>query len=111
MTLQEFLQEIRYWGFHIGDGVGDNCSGTDEKAEEEAAADLFNRMVPSWISVKEKLPHLLKGISDPVLVCPHKGDISAARYTRAYGWVSSPGAYAMRPTHWMPLPDPPKEEK
>ena len=24
------------------------------------------------------------------------------------GWHSIPGAYAKRPTHWMPLPEPPK---
>lgn len=33
---------------------------------------------------------------------------SIARSSRdGFGWVTKPGYYGCKPTHWMPLPEPP----
>ena len=65
--------------------------------------------IPRWISVEERLPE--KGMV--VLVMWH-GEMAFARYTpHRLGWYNldtrydSPNAVS----HWMPLPEPPKEEK
>jgi hypothetical protein len=42
---KEFLEEIRSWGFHISDGMGDTCSGDDEETEAKAAAALYRKFV------------------------------------------------------------------
>lgn len=34
-----------------------------------------------------------------------------ARNDARWGWRSVPGQYGVRPTHWMPLPEPPKAKQ
>ncbi len=76
-----------------------------------------------WISVKDRLPEK----QDPVLVyvppCSHNGEeyigyVGMAYYTYSVngGWWGGTdgsvyGAIGIipNPTHWMPLPEPPKE--
>lgn len=62
-----------------------------------------------WISVKKWLPK--KGTE--VLVAgrgPSKTILFIAMYT-TYGWDSCDEAFeGHKVTHWMPLPEPPKEE-
>lgn len=81
-------------------------------------------MKDKWISVKERLPELHERkdgyrVSDSVLVfCPGCFDpISVAEYeddrtedypNAYFGFVDN-GGDCIKPTHWMPLPDPPKE--
>ena len=76
--------------------------------QEDAAADALayiqqlEAQVPRWISVDERLPE----VGDDVLVC------SGARIDIGYYdglWWET---YTIRdiPTHWMHLPQPPKEE-
>lgn len=73
-----------------------------------------------WISVKERLPEddLPKNTNRKMIRCfvaTDKGTVKQCvrqRWRRPGGelvpWQWSKGGYA-NPTHWMPLPDPPKE--
>ena len=57
-----------------------------------------------WISVKERLPDN----GEVVLVCDeHELILMAEHYS--YGWVSNPLFVKIKVTHWMPLPEPPKD--
>lgn len=63
-----------------------------------------------WISVKEKLPH----DKCPVLTYGRKGSIGIG-YVCAGSAANGKTYFYARygdslPTHWMPLPEPPKEE-
>jgi hypothetical protein len=43
-----------------------------------------------------------------VLAYPHvNGHVVAAFLSEHGEWLTIPGRYAFRPTHWLPLPDPP----
>lgn len=60
----------------------------------------------NWISVKDRLPEEWKS----VLVClPTQGGIGMYVSERFNGdrWIA---LFGRKPTHWMPLPDGPKEE-
>ena len=58
-----------------------------------------------WIPVTERLP---EGLGN-VLVCGERGGIYVASYGyRGWHKVNSKTHYC-NPTHWMPLPEPPKE--
>lgn len=91
-----------------------NLSTADcSKALKEQAADMLEKLAaekdakkPEWISVKDRLPE--KDIA--VLACIDKGQyrtpmISCVSY---YGeWITLKKTEKV--THWMPLPEPPKE--
>ena len=57
-----------------------------------------------WITVEDKLPELMV----KAIWYNEHGDTIVGAYTKL-GWTFSyyPGA----PTHWMPLPEPPKGER
>lgn len=89
--------------------------GQNEQLREAAAlvtkesAELLERR---WIPVEERLPE------DPVkkvlVFVPHThGDIvDAGRYLGADGWVLEGWHLTQNAvTHWMPLPEPPEEER
>ena len=67
-----------------------------------------------WISVNERMPEPDKD----VLLCFGLGDFRMAvggKYELDEGWYSITDAEYYTdcdttPTHWMPLPDPPKED-
>ena len=62
-----------------------------------------------WISVNERLPHEENdGLSIKVLVVSTKGKIHLSRYDyHMKGWISPILDIVF--THWMPIPEPPKE--
>lgn len=62
-----------------------------------------------WISVKDKLPPEEKdGLSIKVLVLSTKNEVNFSRYDYDVGgWISP--VLDIEFTHWMPLPEPPKE--
>lgn len=70
-------------------------------------------LMAEWISVKNRLPDNNK----PVLVFAHSVPFTAAYVTRRRKWVVI-GQYRCSDlregktvTHWMPLPEPPKENE
>ena len=74
------------------------------------AADAIEELMPRWIPVTERLP--LKG--DDVL-CFGDNGISIADFVASDKWCVLPWFYVdgeqeTGVTHWMPLPQPPKEE-
>ena len=59
-----------------------------------------------WIPVEERLP---EPTENPVLVHDYSG-VSVAWHSKTMGWVYKTGLPCVDVTHWMPLPQPPKEE-
>ena len=59
-----------------------------------------------WIPVEERLP---KPQENPVIVCDYTG-VCLAWYSPTMGWQYRTGLSGVDITHWMPLPQPPKEE-
>lgn len=81
--------------------VGKGVTVQDSKVVE---IDQFNK----WIPVTERLP----SICEPVLVCCDFMGGKAFRVSDRYGkngmlWTGVP--QSQKVTHWMPLPEPPKE--
>lgn len=65
--------------------------------------------VNGWISVKDRLPEEYK---TEVIVCTEYGDVRIAVKIMD-GWISNDCEFERTNswvTHWMPLPEPPKEE-
>lgn len=63
-----------------------------------------------WIPVEEQLPETFK----PVIVC-RKGKDGSDRVEQGMldvnGWWKVYGTRTKAVTHWMPLPEPPKQEE
>lgn len=77
------------------------------------AKTLSDMVMPKWIPVTERLPKY----GTPVLAYGSRGGIFVAKYERAraewdrdYWWKLNSSIHVCNPTHWMPLPKPPKEE-
>ena len=60
-----------------------------------------------WISVKERPPEN----HEPVFVYSKRTGREIACYTTSNKWICNDGNYAYDVTHWMPLPELPKEER
>lgn len=45
-----------------------------------------------------------------VFVQRNIGEIRTALHSAVYGWMTMPGRYSVTPSHWMPLPAPPRPE-
>lgn len=62
---------------------------------------------PKWISVKDRLPRVLA----QTLLYTNDGRMHVGQYNDLVGSFMFANAHlAGRVTHWMPLPEPPKEE-
>lgn len=60
-----------------------------------------------WIPASERLPEIGK----VVLVCGSRGGIYTAIYKGSRYWYKlNSKSHFCEPTHWMPLPEPPKED-
>ena len=68
--------------------------------------------IQKWIPVSERLPEL-----DELVVCYRKGKMFFGKYLGAMyspvvgAFKSNEEYYALGATHWMPLPEPPKESE
>ena len=71
---------------------------------EQMVEHYFNNV---WIPVSERLPEREK----VVLVCGSRGGIYTAFYKGSRYWHKlNSRSHFCEPTHWMPLPEPPKEK-
>ena len=77
------------------------------EATEQAYKNGYEAGKPKWIPVTERLPEA----GDTVLVCGSRGGVYTAYMYRPNFWhkLNSKSHYC-NPTHWMPLPEPPKGE-
>lgn len=125
MTDREKLIELIHDGCGCPDGrhpFGDVCDGCkyfpslDCGTERLADYLLANGVTfakdinfPSkWISIEDELPESLV----PVLVCDTNGDVSVTWHYSHYGHPFNIGPndlFRFPITHWMPLPEAPKE--
>ena len=77
-----------------------------EKAQNSYIADYLisnGVTVQEWISVDDRLPEP----KEKAICIDADGDIIIGTYTE-WGWMFP--CYFKRPTHWMPIPQPPKGE-
>lgn len=87
---------------------GEPCHSFSDVIEDMPTIDL----APKWISVNDRLP----ADSKKILVVNGHGYISISALWRKDGskwtWIDSAGHFnhVNDITHWMPLPEPPKEE-
>lgn len=59
-----------------------------------------------WINVKDRLPNA----NEFVLTYDGTGGVCMAQYTGVYfGFLLNGQNYMIDATHWMPMPEPPKE--
>ena len=74
-----------------------------------AIAAWNTRAAPCWIPVSERLPE----VDVPVLVIGencYNQKVVVVRHLTDFGWYDENDDYLMAfVTHWMPLPEPPKE--
>ena len=68
------------------------------------AANNVLKSAPKWISVKERLPEP----GERVLYC-YRGFVGEGYVTRSGEWERAGIWTRYYPSHWMPLPEPPKE--
>lgn len=97
--LIELIESARYWG-----------AGTSAEIADRLLAAEF---VATWISVDDELPDCFcGGYNDFVLVCTIDGTVDTA-WCRNGSWFPTSRERdandTLAVTHWMPLPEPPKE--
>ena len=121
MTEKEIVQALRCCKFGVS---CENCPavGNEDCFDEvnTAAADLIERLtaenaalrekVPQWISVEDRLP--IDRLSKYLVAFRDAGGsiVDMARYFPSDGWTCDNWEVPQNLiTHWMPLPEPPKE--
>ena len=82
-----------------------DVDGNMLQGEFRAMADFIER-VQGWIPVEERLP---EPTENPVIACDYTG-VCLAWYSPTMGWQYRTGLSGVDITHWMHLPQPPKEE-
>ena len=85
--------------------IATGCADHDYCAGWNDAVDAM----PRWISVEERLPEgdkIVLGYTDR-----YGGQCEMVYYSnRILAWCKNGGLLIPNVTHWMPLPEPPKEE-
>ena len=69
----------------------------------------YEESKPRWIPVTERLPEEYVGV---LCYCSRNGQYGCGEWCKEdNGTIYWIGLNGMIPTHWMPLPEPPKEEQ
>ena len=122
LTYDCYFGDIHWW--HVKGAGNLGCRQVCEEQEENGCKGCpielaFDRLAAyedtgftpeevqqmRWIPVEERLP---EPTENPVLVHDYSG-VSVAWHSKAMGWVYKTGFACVDVTHWMPLPQPPKE--
>lgn len=117
MNTQEAARSLRAYAEGYAGNIRGMCA---------LAADLLESCVPRWISVEERLPENIApgyehDMSNAVLLyTPVDGYVHIGWYVRkkyngrvVWHTLSAMRSYqtlTKKVTHWMPLPEPPKED-
>lgn len=89
----------------IRDRIAGALSVSMMPMEQEAECVAFLDRCPRWIPVTERLPES----GERVIV--FRGDkVEQGVFLGVNGWWKVYGTNTKKVTHWMPLPEPPKEE-
>ena len=105
MEIEKLIERLQNW-----DGIKPDreidCAIEGLKALQ-AENDRLKEEVQQmrWIPVEERLP---EPTENPVLVHDYSG-VSVAWHSKTMGWVYKTGLPCVDVTHWMSLPQPPKE--
>lgn len=102
------LREHSEYDYYSGYSINPKKQLMIEAAD--AIEELTDRNVGKWIPVTERLP----GMGEVVLVYGKRGGIYTAEHNRNGRWPGSfwklnSKSHYCEPTHWMPLPEPPKD--
>ena len=95
--LVELIESARYWGSNTSEEIADNLLDSGV-------------MVQEWVSVKDRLPD-----AGGYVVCiakrnPFSRFMPMVARIEKNGWVNPiTEQYISEVTHWMPMPEPPKE--
>ncbi len=98
-TPEEMADIVEEWATNWERDLDD--SDTILKQTHKAAA-------PQWISVKDRLPEPLQ---DVLIVYAPTNEARNDFRMECWNWPENPVHETQFVTHWMPLPEPPKEEK
>jgi len=110
-----FTNESYTWAV----GCKDCNIGWYKETKEDAIAAWNRRAEPRWIPVTERLPDCDDkwGISKIVLCLDDEGRVGFGIYQNGkkqlyHGWFTGGdvGEGGVTVTHWMPIPEPPKED-
>ena len=86
------------------------CNGSrcmmDARKDSLAYIHQLEAQAPKWISVEERLPEK----EGKYIVCTAKGSVYCTKFSTRHGPCFHTDMYT-HITHWMPLPEPPKEEQ
>lgn len=106
MNTQEAVRALRAYAEGYAGNIRGMCA---------LAADLIDTRVPRWISVEERLPEQWRYNDEDRTL------INYLVYMPEYGvdvgnWINDAKMWLVmglpaKVTHWMPLPEPPKEER
>ena len=97
MNTQEAVRSLRAYAEGYAGNIRGMCA---------LAADLLETLVPRWISVEESVPLT----TDDVLCYVTSGFQFVGYFEGIRGRRELYGQSRESVTHWMPLPEPPKEE-
>ena len=117
MEIEKLIERLDDWegcdAIYKGKFVEANCRIASRLLEEAASAleqlqaetERLKAQMPRWIPVEERLP---MPDENPVLVYDYSG-VGMAWYSSTMGWMYMTGLGCVDITHWMHLPQPPKE--
>lgn len=86
----------------------DKCKGTSNAAMA-AAIELLKAQEPVWISVKDRLPDVRGNFLVVAIEAGKYIHITLSEFSK-YFIMTGRRSY-WKVTHWMPLPEPPKEDE
>ena len=105
------LEAVFQCGFNVDRDELEKALRYDRDQWRKGFANGVEYAQPKWISVKDRLPEY----QERILACGKSGGVFLCKYLsfseKDGGFGKMNGACVHRHfTHWMPLPEPPKEE-